>query len=67
MAEVLFIYKGEKIIIQSNNLEEKLKDIINKLKIKMKEEESNNLYYIYNGEKVNEDLKLNQIIKDKNV
>ena len=66
MAEVLFIYKGEKIIIQSNNLEEKLKDIINKLKIKMKEEESNNLYYIYNGEKVNEDLKLNQIIKDKN-
>ena len=32
MAEVIFIYEGEKIIIQCNNLEEKLKDIVNKLK-----------------------------------
>ena len=67
MAEVLFIYEGQQIIIQSNNLEEKIKDIINKFKIKIKEEENNNLYYIYNGDKINEELELNKIIKDKNI
>ena len=66
MAEVLFIYEGEKIIIQCNNLEDKMKDIINKFKNKVKKEESNNLCYIYNGDIINENLKLNQIIKDKN-
>ena len=67
MVEVLFIYEGQQIIIQSNNLEEKIKDIINKFKIKIKEEENNNLYYIYNGDKINEELELNQIIKEKNI
>ena len=33
MVEILFIYEGKQIIIQSNNLEEKIKDIIN-LKLK---------------------------------
>ena len=66
MAEVLFIYEGQQIIIQCNNLEDKMKDIINKFKNKIKEEEDNNFYYIYNGDKMNEELKLNQIIKDKN-
>jgi len=42
-----------------------MKDIINKFKNIIKEE-NNNLYYIYNGDKINEELKLNQIIKDKN-
>ena len=67
MAELLFIYEGEKIIIHCNNLENKMKDIINKFENKIKKEESNNLYYIYNGDKLNEELKLNQIIKDKNL
>ena len=62
--EILFIYKGEQIIIQCN-IEDKMKDIINKFKSKIKEED-NNLNYIYNGEKINKELKLNQIIKDKN-
>ena len=66
MAEILFIYEGEKIKIQCNNLQEKMKDIINNFKNKIKEEENNNLYYIYNGDKINENLKINQIIKDKN-
>ena len=67
MAEILFIYEGGKTKIKCNNLQEKMKDIINKFKNKIKEEENNNLYYIYNGEKINENLNLNQIIKDKNV
>ena len=39
-----------------------MKDIINKFQNKIKKEESNNLYYIYNGDNLNE----NQIIKDIN-
>ena len=42
------------------------REIINNFKNKIKEEENNNLYYIYNGDKINENLKINQIIKDKN-
>ena len=66
MAEILFIYEKEKIIIQCNNLEDKMKDIINQFENKIKKEENNNLYYVYNGDKINEELKLNQIIKDIN-
>ena len=64
MAEALFIYEGLQIIIQCN-IEDKMKDIINKFKNKIKEE-NNNLYYIYNGDKINEELKLNKIIKNEN-
>jgi len=63
--EILIIYEGQETIIQCNNVEDKIKDIINKFKNKIKIED-NNLYYIFNGEKINEELKLNQIIKDKN-
>ena len=64
MAEISFIYEGgEKIIIQSNNLEEKIKNLINKFKNKIKDED-NNLSYIYNGDKISEELALNKIIKD---
>ena len=64
MAEISFIYEGgEKIIIQSNNLEEKIENLINKFKNKIKEED-NNLSYIYNGDKISEELALNKIIKD---
>ena len=65
MMEILIIYEGQETIIQCNNVEDKIKDIINKFKNKIKIED-NNLYYIFNGEKICEELKLNQIIKDKN-
>jgi len=42
-----------------------MKEIINKFKNKMKLED-NNFLYIYNGDKINEELALNQIIVDKN-
>ena len=61
--EILFIYEGEQIIIQCN-IEDKIKDIIKKVKNEIKED--NNLCYIYQGDKINEELKLNQIIKDEN-
>ena len=43
MVEVLFIYEGQKIIIQCN-IEDKMKDIINKFENKIKKEENNNLH-----------------------
>ena len=65
MVEVLFIYEGQLIIIQCN-LEDKMKDIINKFKNIMKIEDYS-LFYIYNGEKINEEFKLNQIENDINI
>ena len=64
MAEVIFIYEGQQIIIQSN-IEDKMKDIINKFKNKIKEGEKN-LCYLYNGDIINKEIVLNEIIKDKN-
>ena len=62
MVEVMFIYEGQLIKIQCNK-EDKMKDIINKFINKIKEE-NNNFFYLYNGEKINEELKLNQIVKE---
>ena len=63
MVEVQFIYKGQQISIQCN-IDDKMKDIINKFQNLIKEED-NNLCYIYNEDKLNEELKLNQILKAK--
>ena len=54
MAEVIFIYEGIKSIIQCD-IYEKMKDIIDKFLIKIKNKE-NNLYYLYNGTKINNEL-----------
>jgi len=62
MAEVLFIYEGQIIIIQCN-FEDKIKDIIKKFKNKIKIED-NNLCYIYDGNKINTELSFNQIAKE---
>ena len=55
MVEVLFIYRGQETKIKCNNLEDKMKNIINIFKNKIKEED-NNLCYMYNGDKVNKEL-----------
>jgi len=59
MIDVLFIYEGQEIVIQCKK-EDKIKDIADKLKNKIGEEE-NNLLYIYNGDKIDKELSLNQI------
>ena len=60
MIEVLFLYETQTITMQCN-IENKLKDITKNLKIKIKEENNNNLSYIYDGNKINEELTLKQI------
>ena len=58
MAEVTFNYKGIETIIQCN-INDKMKDIRDKFIIKTK---INNLngYHLYNGDKINEELKFNE-------
>ena len=61
MMEIIFIYEGQEISIQSNE-EDKMKDIINRFKRKIKEEEEdNNLCYIYNGDIIINDKNENKI------
>ena len=59
MAEVPFNYKGIETIIQCN-IYENIKEIINKFKIKANI--NNEIYYLYNGTKINEELKIEEII-----
>ena len=62
MAEAIFNYNGINTIIQCE-MNEKLKDIIDRFLIK-KENKENNLYYIYNGTKINYELTFNEQAND---
>ena len=62
MAEIIFNYESTYIAIQCN-INDKMQNVINKyLTINNKNDNinDNNLYYIYNGEKVNKDLTFNE-------
>lgn len=63
MNEVEFIYKGKPTIIQCN-LEDKLGDLCNKFTTK-NDLDINNIYFLYNGDKINLESKFNQINKGK--
>ena len=65
MAEVEFIYKGISINIVCNK-NEKMKDIFERF-INEAKANKNLIYYLYNGNKVNEELTLEQIINDINI
>ena len=68
MTEVEFTYEGIKTIVQCD-INDKIKDIINKFLIKINKEENTDLYYLYNGTKIKEELtfyeQANQIDKDR--
>ena len=67
MYHAIFIYRGQNIIIQCN-LDEKMKEIIQKFKIKA-ELNKEFIYYLYQGNQINQELKLENIISldDKNL
>ena len=65
MIEIKFSYEGKSIPIQCNK-NEKMKDIFNKIEIKLKIE-NNSVYYLYKGNKINKELKLEEIIKEDNI
>ena len=58
MAEIIFNYEGVNTTIQCNE-NDKIKDIINKFLIKIQKQEDN-LYYLYNGNKINNELTFNE-------
>jgi hypothetical protein len=60
MASIEFIFKGNKITIQSN-FNEKLKDIIDKYTSKISIDK-NTLIFLYSGKLIDEELKLYEII-----
>ena len=62
MAEAIFHYEGINNIIKCD-LNEKMKNIIDKFKIKVQNKE-NNLYYLYNGTQINYELTFNEQAND---
>ena len=62
MAEAIFNYEGINTTIQCD-LNEKMKDIIDKFIIKIQNKE-NNLYYLYNDTQINYELTFNQQAND---
>ena len=62
MAEAIFNYEGINTTIQCE-INEKMKDIINKFLIKLEKKE-NNLYYLYNGTQINYELTFNEQAND---
>ena len=62
MAEVIFTYEGVITMIQCE-IYNKMEDIINKFLVKIKNK-GNNLYYLYNGTKINYELTFNEQAND---
>ena len=60
MINAIFKYEGRETIIQCN-MNEKMRDIIKKYKNKV---EIENEYYLYSGNTINEELKLEEIINE---
>ena len=65
MMKVNFIYKGQIIPVQCNK-NVKMKEIFDKFEIKANLE-NNSVYYLYNGNKINKELKLEEIIKEDDI
>ena len=63
MAKVIFSYKGTETEIQCN-INDKIKDIIKRYVIKVGLDISK-VYFIYNGNKINDNLILNEIINEE--
>ena len=63
MLEIKFNYEGRIIPIQCNK-NEKMKDIFNKIETEIK---NKSVYYIYKGDKINKELKLEEIIKEDDI
>ena len=61
MLKVIFNYKGTETVIQSN-MNERMEEVLIKYKSKT---EINNVYYLYNGNNINKNNKLEEIINNE--
>ena len=65
MLKLIFNYKGLETVIQCNIYEE-MEEVLKKYKSKMEIEiEIDNVYYLYNGDKINKENKLEEIINNE--
>ena len=64
MSEIIFVCKGDEMPVQCNQ-GEKMKNIMEKLCIKLKVTK-NEIYGLYNGKLLDEELLENQIPKNEN-
>ena len=62
MAEVIFNYEGNITTIQCN-LNDKMKEVINNFLNKV-QEKGDNLFYLYNGTRINMNLSFNELAND---
>ena len=65
MMKVNFIYKGQIIPVQCNK-NVKMKEIFEKFEIKANLE-NNSVFYLYNGNKLDKDMKLEEIIGNNDI
>ena len=63
MSEVVFIYNGKNINIRCNK-DDKLKDICEKF-INESQIDKDSIYYLHNGEKINEKLTFRNMVNNK--
>ena len=61
MLKVIFNYKGIETVIQSK-MDEIMEEVLKKYKSKI---EINNEYYLYNGNKINKENKIEEIINNE--
>ena len=60
MSKVIFLFNRLEIIIQCNK-NEKMKEIFKRFALKANLE-INKIYFLYNGDKINEELKYNEVV-----
>ena len=60
MSKVIFLFNRFEIIIQCNK-NEKMKEIFKRFALKANLE-INKIYFLYNGDKINEELKYNEVV-----
>ena len=63
MLKVIFNYKGTETLIQCK-IDERIEEVLNKYKSKI-EIEIDKVYYLYNGNKINKENKLEEIINNE--
>ena len=61
MLKVIFNYKGIETVIQCK-IDERMEEVLNKYKSKIN---IDNIYYLYNGNKINKENKLEEIINNE--
>jgi len=64
MLKIIFNYKGKELAIQSS-LDKLMKDIFEEFSLKSEINDINKIYFIYNGNKINEEIICNKIINEE--